>query len=146
DQDLEPRVLLVVRRRLPPQPRVEARGRDLEHGAHHNHRPHGLLRQNERELHAFSFAKKATAFPRMSRSIRATRTSLRRRTSSARSSVVSPLLPPSRSARARFTQLPNADGVRSRSRATSATCLPSSRTSRTAPARNSAVNVLRARL
>jgi hypothetical protein len=60
DQHLEPLVLPGARRGHAPQPGVEARGRDLEHGTHHRHRPAGPLRQDEREPHAFSFAKKAS--------------------------------------------------------------------------------------
>ena len=80
------------------------------------------------------------------RSIRSSRLSLRRRASSARSSVVSPVLPFVRSARACLTHCARADGVRSNSRATAPTVLPSSRTSRTAPILNSSLNCRRARL
>ena len=85
-------------------------------------------------------------FFRTSRSIRSSRLSLRRRASSARSSVVSPVLPLVRSARACFTHCARVDGVRSSSRATAPTVLPSSKTSRTAPILNSSLNCRRARL
>ena len=68
------------------------------------------------------------------------------RASSARSSVVSPVLPFVRSARACFTHCARADGVRSNSRATAPTVLPASKTSRTAPILNSSLNCRRARL
>ena len=60
--------------------------------------------------------------------------------------VVRPVLPFVRSARACFTHVARADGVRSNSRATAPTVLPSSITSRTAPVLNSSVNCRRARL
>ena len=82
----------------------------------------------------------------MSRSIRSSRFSLRSRASSVRSSVVRPVLPWLRSARACRTQLPSADGVRSSSRATAPIVFPSSNTSRTAPTMNSSENCRRARL
>ena len=53
--------------------------------------------------------------------------------SSSRSSFIGPLLPFVRSARTCRTQRLSADAVRSNSRATPPTALPSSRTSRTAP-------------
>src|SRR4051812_42874098 len=81
----------------------------------------------------------------MSRSKRNSRLSLRRLASSARSSVVSPVRPFVRSARACRTQLPSADGVKSNSRATAPTVLPSSNTNLTAPAMNSSENCRRAR-
>ena len=78
--------------------------------------------------------------------MRSSRTSFRKRPSSSRSSVVrTPGLPLPRSARARSTQFRSDDSVRSRSRAAAPTDLPSSRTSRTAPALNSSVKLRRAR-
>ena len=71
---------------------------------------------------------------------------IRRRATTAPSSVVSPVLPLVRSARACFTHCARADGVRSSSRATAPTVLPSSKTSRTAPILNSSLNCRRARL
>lgn len=73
------------------------------------------------------------------------RFSLRNRASPSRSAVVSPVLPPVRSARACSTHSRNADGVRSSSRATAPTVLPSSSTNRTAWARNSSLNCRRTR-
>src|SRR5262249_47035273 len=106
----------------------------------------GLLRLDERELHPFSFAKKAAAFFSISRSTRSSRTSLRSFASSSFSSLVSvPRLLLPASARACSTQWPNADGVRSRSRAASAIVLPFSSTRLTAPALNSSVKLRRLR-
>lgn len=68
-----------------------------------------------------------------------------RSTSSSRSSVVRPLLPPLRSARACTTQPRSDEGVKPRSRATTATRFPSSRTRRTARALNSSACSLRLR-
>jgi hypothetical protein len=58
---------------------------------------------------------------------------LRRRASSSRSTLVTPVRPCDRSARARFTHSRRAVSVRSRSPATAGTDLPSSKTRRTAP-------------
>ena len=69
-----------------------------------------------------------------------------RRTGRDSQAVVNPVRPFVRSARARSTQLRKADSVRSSSRATWPAVLPSSSTSRTAPARNSSVNRRRCRL
>ena len=63
----------------------------------------GLLRLDPREFHRWSFAKKAAAFFRTSRSMRSSRTSLRSRANSSRSAVVRPVLPFVRSARASST-------------------------------------------
>jgi hypothetical protein len=81
----------------------------------------------------------------MSRCIRSSRTSFRNRDNSARSSLVRPVLPFVRSARARSTHIRRAEVVRSRSFATPATDLPSSSINRTASALNSSVKVRRAR-
>jgi hypothetical protein len=81
----------------------------------------------------------------MSRCSRSSRTSRRSFTNSPRSSVVRPVLPLLRSARACFTQLPTTDCETSRSRPTCETVLPSSSTSRTAPALNSSVKLRRTR-
>src|SRR5690606_24791201 len=140
DDDLEALVGLGSRRRRAPLRGVEAGPRDAEGLAELCHRERGLLRGDARKLHVLSFAKKAAAFFRMSRSILSSRTSLRSRASSVRSSVVRPVLPLVRSARARSTHCRSADGVRSRSRATSPTLLPWSSTRATAPALNSSVN------
>src|SRR5262249_56000803 len=75
-------------------PRVEASPRDLERPAQQPHGERGLLRGDEREPHGFSFAKKAVAFFKMSRSMRSVRFSRRRRPSSSRSSLVSAPGPP----------------------------------------------------
>src|SRR5207244_7115422 len=89
--DLEPQPFVPprARRRRTRLPGVEARARHLERAAEHPHREDGLLRGDEPESHGFSFAKKAVAFFRMSRSIRSVRFSRRSRPSSSRSSVVS---------------------------------------------------------
>src|ERR1019366_5061754 len=114
--------------------------------AHERNRETGLLRDDERELHALSLAKKAAHFFSSSRSIRSSRFSFRSRTSSSFSSVVSvPRLLLPWSARACSTQWPNEDGVRSKFLATSAGGLPCSITRLTAPALNSSVNFRRGR-
>jgi hypothetical protein len=77
--------------------------------------------------------------------MRSSRFSFRSRVSSSRSSFISPLLPFVRSARACWTQRPSAEAVRSSSRATAPTVLPSSRTKRTAPSLNSSENCRRVR-
>src|SRR5216684_2566335 len=134
-------------RRRAPVPGVEARARHLERPAQQPDRDGGLLHGDEREPHAFSLAKKAVAFFRMSRSIRSVRFSRRRRPSSSRSSVVSvPALPRPASTSACCTQRRTAVSARSSSRATAPTDLPLSRISRTVWALNSVVNVRRLRL
>src|SRR6185369_3800726 len=145
-QDSEPSVFSGAPRLGPRKPRVEAASRHAEGPREHRHRVASPLRVDERELHAFSFAKKAAAFFRISRSIRSSRFSLRSRASSARSSVVSPVLPFDRSARAWDAHVATEFALRSRSRATCAIVLPSSSTRRTAPALNSSVNARRGRL
>ncbi len=77
--------------------------------------------------------------------MRRDRFSFRSCASSSRSAAVNPVLPFVRSARACLTHFPNGDSVRSRSRATWATVLPSSSTKRTAPALNSSVKLRRSR-
>src|SRR3954471_19844473 len=116
----EQAVRLRARARRPLAPCVEARTRDLQRPAQLAHlscrRCRGVLRFDERELHAFSLAKNAAAFFRMSLSTRRTRFSFRSRANSSFSSVVSVprlLFPPS--ARACSTHFPSDDGVRSRS-------------------------------
>src|SRR3989441_7372626 len=147
DLETQPFVRPRARRRRARLPRVEARARHLERAAEHPHREDGLLRGDEPESHGCSFAKKAVAFFRMSRSIRSVRFSRRSRPSSSRSSVVSaPGVPRPASISACRTQLRSAVSVRSRSRATVRTDLPLSRTSRTASALNSFVNARRFRL
>jgi hypothetical protein len=86
------------------------------------------------------------AFFNTSRSMRSSRTSLRKCPSSSRSLLVrTPGLPLPRAARACSTQLRSDDSVRSRSRAAAPTDLPSSKTKRTALALNSSVKLRRAR-
>ena len=126
-------------------PRVESASGDVEYLTEVRERHAGLLRLDERESYSLSLATKAAAFFRTSRSTRRRRFSLRSRRSSSRSSVVKPRRPCVRSARARSTQLRNADSVRSRSRATCPTLRSSSSTSRTAPALNSSSNCRRGR-
>ena len=82
----------------------------------------------------------------MSRSMRNSRFSFRSRAHSSRSAVVSPRdRPLLRAVVARSIQVRNAATVRSRSRATRVTVLPSSNTRRTTPALNSSVTCCRAR-
>lgn len=81
----------------------------------------------------------------MSRSRRNSRLSRRSCASSSRSAVVKPVRPLVRSACARLTHSASAEAVRSRSRATAPMVLPSSKTSRIAPALNSSVNRRRTR-
>src|SRR4051812_31955419 len=126
-----------MQRRAALAPGVEAALRHAQHPAQRRHAVLGLLRPDERESHAFSLAKKAAAFFKISRSSFRTRTSLRSRESSSRSSVVSaPAGPRPASISACFTQLRSADTVRSRSRATSLIVLPLDQTSCTAFALN----------
>src|SRR4030095_5553846 len=88
-----------------------------------------LLRLGPREFHRWSFAKKAVAFFRTSRSMRSSRTSFRKRPSSSRSLLVRmPGLPLPRSARACSTQFRSDDSVRSRSRGAAPTGVPSATT------------------
>src|SRR5215831_2534858 len=147
DLQPQPRVRLRTWRRGTRLPRIETGARDLEYATQHPHREAGLLRGDEPEPHGFSFAKKAVAFFRMSRSMRSVRFSRRSRPSSSRSSVVStPGAPRPASTSAWRTQLRSAVSVRSSSRATVPTALPLSRTIRTACALNSFVNARRFRL
>src|SRR5262249_49567516 len=129
----------------PPLPRIEAARRDAQRAATVRHREIGLLRRDPGKPYCWCFAKKAAAFFRMSRSVRSSRFSLRSRASSSRSTVVRPVRPCVRSARARLTHSRTAVSVRSMSRATPPTLLPSSRTRRTTPALNSSVNWRRGR-
>ena len=89
--------------------RVKAAGRDLQVLTQLRDRELGLLRVDPSEHYAWFLAKKAAAFFRMSRSMRNSRLSLRKAASSVRSSVVSPVLPLVRSARACSTQLRSDD-------------------------------------
>src|SRR5690606_15146884 len=82
-------LLALARRRATLLPGIEPRPRDREQPTQHPYRVVGLLPVDEREPHAFSFAKKAAAFRRISRSIRSVRFSCRSRLSSSRSAVVS---------------------------------------------------------
>src|SRR5712692_7085546 len=133
--------------RLRTAPRgIETARRDPHGPAQLPDREGGLLRVDPGKGYAWLLAKKAVAFFRMSRSIRSSRFSLRSCASSARSSLVSPVLPRVRSACARATQTPREEGVRSSSRATAPMVFPSSSTNRMAPALNSGVNRRRARL
>src|SRR5258708_7000450 len=146
DLDLEGGILLGPQTQPPPAPGVEARARDRKHPTERAHRIDGLLRLDEPELQWFSFAKKAVAFFRISRSIRSCLFSRRSATNSACSAVVSsPFFPSPASIRACFTQCRTAVCVRSRSRHTSPIDLPPSRTRRTTSALYSAVNFRRAR-
>src|SRR5476649_150586 len=144
-QDTQPSIGLRVRAFWSPARGVEATRRDLQVLTQLRDGELGLLRVDPGEDYAWCLAKKAAAFFRMSRSMRNSRLSLRSAASSARSSVVSPVRHLVRSACAYRTQLPSDDGVRSNSRATAPIVLPSSNTSRTAPALNSSVNCRRTR-
>src|SRR5262245_42436944 len=146
DEHAELPIALRVRRFRPPPPGIVATRRHVERPTQLADLEGGLLRGDPRKLHCWCFAKKAAAFFRISRSVRSSRTSLRRRPSSSRSAVVStPGLPLPRSARARSTHLRSDDSVKSRSRAVAPTLLPSSSTSRTACALNSSSNRRRGR-
>src|SRR5688572_14757352 len=138
-------ITLRPRGQCPFRPRIEAAGRDLQTAAQTRHRVPGLLRCDERKSHRWCFAKKAAAFFRISRSSWRIRFSLRRRASSSRSAVVSPVRPFERSARACLIHWVSGDGTRSSSRATAVTPLPSSRTKRTACCLNSSVKRRRGR-
>ena len=92
-------VALGMRRFGPGVPRVEATQRHVQRPTELRDRKTGLLRSNPGKLHAWCFAKKAAAFFRISRSVRSSRFSLRRRRSSSRASVVKPVRPFVRSAR-----------------------------------------------
>ena len=145
DEHRQPKIVLRPQRGRPLAPGVITCGRDLEGTAEDPDRVVRLLRVDEAEPKCWSFAKKAAAGSRISRSIGSSRFSLRSRASSSRSTVVSPVLPWVRSARARSTHVRSADSVRSRSRATCRMVLPSSSTSRTAPTLNSSVKLRRTR-
>src|SRR6266571_687643 len=146
DQNPQSSIVSRVRRFQTSPGGIEAAGRDLHDRTDLGDRKPGLLRVDPGKRYAGFLAKKAVAFFRMSRSIRSSRFSLRSRASSARSSLVKPVRPFVRSACARDTHDPSAEGVRSSSRATAPMVFPSSRTSRTAPALNSEVNRRRDRL
>ncbi len=89
-----------VGRRRPTYPGIKATPRDVENLTQVNDRYGGLLRLDERESYSLSFAKKAAAFFKTSRSTRNRRFSLRSRRSSSRSTPVKPVRPFVRSARA----------------------------------------------
>ena len=86
-------IALGVGRFGPPAPRVVPAGRHPQHLAHRRNRKDRLPRVNQRERVAGSFAKKAAAFFRISRSSRSWRFSFRSCDSSSRSAVVSPVRP-----------------------------------------------------
>src|SRR3974390_2171833 len=73
------------------QPGIEATPRDTERPAHPVHGPDSPVLRNEGELHVVSFAKKAAAFFRMSRSAFSFATSRLRRTISSCSGFIWPL-------------------------------------------------------
>src|SRR3954451_7658700 len=94
----QPLVLALAPRRRAVLPRVKARAADAQHAAHRLDRVLGPLRRDEPEDHrrvSLSFAKKAAAFLRISRSSVSVRTSRRSRRSSSRSSEVRPSALPS---------------------------------------------------
>src|SRR5690606_4757943 len=140
--ELEVLPLLLTSGRFPVQPVIVGCSRDLKHSTQCRHRE-GLLRADELvAAHEPSFAKKAVAFFRMSRSIVRRLFSRRRRASSSRSAVVRASgVPPWESTPACFTQARTADSVRSRRRATSTMLSLWHR--RTTSALNSAVNLRR---
>jgi hypothetical protein len=110
-EDPQPPIPLPARRRWPLLPCVEAAARHTQTPTQHTERMVPLLRGDELESHCRSFAKKAAAFRRISRSSRRIRTSFRRRASSSRSTVVRPVFPFVRSARARLTHSRSAVSV-----------------------------------
>ena len=113
DQHAQLPVSPLVRRLRPSTPGIEPTRGDREGPTQYPNREEDLLRADERERYALSFAKKAAAFFRISRSVRSTRFSFRNRRSSSRSSVVRPVRPFVRSARAWSTQFRSADSVAS---------------------------------
>src|SRR5712692_4158950 len=145
DQHFQAAIVTGMRRFQTALPGVEATARHAQTATENTDGMLGLLRRDEGKPHRLCFAKKAAAFFRISRSSWAIRNSFRSRASSSRSAVVRPVLPCVRSARARSTQLRSADSVKPKSRATAPIVLPSSSTSRTAPAMNSSLNRRRAR-
>src|SRR5262249_556159 len=145
NQHTQPTVVHCMLRLRPLLVGVEPAERDVHRPADPLDRKLRLHRLDPGEDHSWCLAKKAVAFFKMSRSMRSSRTSFRKCASSARSSLVRPVRPFVRSACSRATQWPNAEAVRSSSRATAPTVFPSSRTSRTAPALISVVNRWRAR-
>src|SRR5512142_3233029 len=90
-----------------------------------------------------SLTQRATLRLRTSRSIASSAFSFRSRTSSARSSSLSAPSASPRRRRSALTQLPKVPSLTPRSQATCAIGLPVSRTSRTAPSRQSLLNFLR---
>jgi len=112
---------------------------DLEGPAQDAHGKVCLLRSDERERYSLCLAKKAVAFFRMSRSIRSSRTSRRKRLSSTRSSSVAALA----GGNAAWTQSRKVSGLTPTSRATFASGSDEARTKRTASALNSALYRLR---
>src|SRR5690606_5539647 len=121
-------------------PAAVAAGGDLEHSAQDRDGEAGLLRVDELESHEFSFAKKAAAFFRISRSISSTLIRLRSsRFSLSRSGCwLSALL--AEPSCAAFTQFLTALSVRSRSSAIWLMLFPEVSTRRTTSARYSSVN------
>src|SRR5215207_6748750 len=144
-EDFQASVLPLMPRLGAAAPGVVAARTDLQTPTQDPDAVHGLLHSDEPEPYRLCFAKKAAAFFSISRSSWSTRFSFRKRASSSRSAVVSPVFPWVRSARACSTQLRNADSVSPRSRAAAATVWPSSSTSRTALALNASVKLRRDR-
>src|SRR5690606_24481649 len=144
-QDFEPSVFLAPWRFGSGAARIEPARRHAEPPTELPDGVMGPLRLDRGEGYAWCLAKRAETFFSRSRSMRSSRFSLRNRVNSSRSSFVSPLLPFVRSAWACRTQRLSAEAVRSNSRATAPTALPSSRTNRTAPSLNSSENRRRAR-
>src|SRR4029453_1796220 len=126
-------------------PGVEARGRNLQPGAHLHDRVVFLFRVDERVFlaHRYSWAKKAAAFPRNSVFIRNSRFSRSSSRSRARSGRVNGGSSPACSTRYLLTQLPSVPSCTPISRATSAIGREVSTTSRTASDLNSGVNFRR---
>src|SRR5439155_7438879 len=120
-------------------PSVEAGAADTEHAAERLHGVLGLpLGDEPEDAHRISpsFAKKAAAFFKISRSSRSTRTSRRSRRSSSRSSVVGPGCSPT-SIAAWLTQIRNDSDETPRSCAISLSARPLRRYNATASRRNS---------
>src|SRR5215210_3165579 len=135
----EPGVGEVTVRRRPPLPGVEARAADAEHPAERLHGVLGLPRGDEpKDAHRFSpsFAKKAAAFFKISRSSRSTLTSRRRRRSSSCSSLLRPSRSPASTAAWRV-QIRSVSVETPRSDAISVSGRPLRRYSATASRRNS---------
>src|SRR5450759_2852340 len=145
DQPGEHRVLGLVRRRVPRPPRVVPGPGYAELGTHEVHRKTGRVNpiRDGSVFYRSPFANQVATFREKSTSMRKRLISSRRRSNSARSSLLSGVSPVCPSSFAFFTHLPNVIACTSIPRATSTIDRPSLMTNSTACALYSSVKARR---